>query len=387
MMSLLSKVAVALTLPLVMLAAKPVEAATADQLAAGYNHVCARTSTGGIQCWGSNNLGQLGDGTTTNSSTPVSVSGLSSNVAWLAAGYQHNCVVMADGTARCWGRNDFGQLGNGTLTASSVPVTVTGLTGVVSISAGITHSCAVLSSGGVKCWGKNNNGAVGDGTPTNRSTPANVLGITTALAVATGGDHSCAYLSNHTVRCWGLNGNGQLGNGTQTTNYTSVAVSGLVDAASITAGQYHTCSRTTSGGAQCWGAYSVGQLGNGMSGGGSAVVSTPSAVTGLGGTVTFLQASNSGGSTCAILNTGAAQCWGYNGQGQLGTGDKLNRSNPANVTGLSGSVLTMSIGGTVACASVASTPVSASCWGGNNVGQQGAGNTSAVNFPQQVVGF
>lgn len=122
-----------------------------------------------------------------------------------------------------------------------------------------------------------------------------------------------------------------------------------------------------------------------MSGTGSAKVSTPADVIGLGSGVASLLASNAGGSTCAVLTNGPAQCWGNDNAGQLGTGDKLNRSQPANVIGLTGSVLTITIGGTAACANVSAA--GAMCWGGNNVGQHGAGNTGAVSFPQHVVGF
>src|SRR6218665_3447629 len=293
-------------------------AAVAQTLNAGYNHVCAVTTTGGAYCWGSNNLGQLGDGSVTNSSLPVAVSGLSANVAALATGYQHTCALLTDGSVQCWGRNDYGQLGINTSVNSSLPVVVAGLTGVISISAGTYHTCAVLNTGTAKCWGNNVSGQVGDGTVAKRLTPVSVAGVSGASAITTGLSHTCVVLSAGTVQCWGLNADGQLGNGTTVSSSTRVNVTGLTGIISVSAGQYHTCALSSLGGAKCWGNYSSGQLGNGMSGGGSAKVSLPADVTGLTSGVMTLMASSGGGSTCAILSTGVAQCWGFNSAKQLG---------------------------------------------------------------------
>jgi alpha-tubulin suppressor-like RCC1 family protein len=334
---------------------------------------------------GANAQGQLGDGTTVNKNTPVSVSGLSSNVASVSAGYQHTCAVMTDGTARCWGRNDYGQLGNNTQTTSTVPVVVSGLSGVAKLSLGTTHTCALLTTGSIKCWGQNNNGAIGDSTASLRLTPVNVGGIANAVDVGVGGAHSCAVLSDGTGRCWGLGSEGQLGNNNVTTQYSPVAVTGLTNATAVAIGQYHSCVKTNTGGAYCWGAFAYGQLGNGQSGGSSVKVRTPQAVVGLAAPISQLTASSAGASNCALLTTGVAQCWGYNALRQLGTGDTLLRANPANITVISGTVLAIAIGGTTACANVSGT--GAWCWGSNNVGQHGAGNVTAVTFAQHVVGY
>ena len=139
----------------------------------------------------------------TNASTPVPVSGLT-GVAAVSGGGGHTCALLEDGTVQCWGENEFGQLGDGTTMPSFTPVPVTGITGAVGVSAGWRHTCAVLGDGTVQCWGQNEFGQLGDGTTTSSATPVRVLGITGAIAVTAGWwHHSCALLGDGTVRCWG----------------------------------------------------------------------------------------------------------------------------------------------------------------------------------------
>ncbi len=187
------------------------------------------TTGGGAFCWGWNSYGQLGDGTTTNRSTPVPVTGLSSGVVSLAAGSGHTCAVTTGGAARCWGWNSYGQLGDGTTTNRSTPVPVTGLpSGVASLAAGSGHTCAVTTGGAAKCWGWNSYGQLGDGTTTNRSTPVPVTGLPPEVAsLAAGSGHTCAVTTGGTAKCWGYNFNGQLGDRTTTNRSTPVPVTGL----------------------------------------------------------------------------------------------------------------------------------------------------------------
>src|SRR5919204_569140 len=164
----------------------------ATKIAAGDQHTCAITDSGGAKCWGDNEFGQLGDGTRTNRSAPVAVSGLDSGVSALAGGYGHTCALVTGGGAKCWGLNSppfgSGQLGDGTSTDRRTPVDVVGLaSGVSTITLGGHHTCA-LAGGGVKCWGFNPQGQLGDGTTNDHPTPVDVPGLTSGVvAVAAGG--------------------------------------------------------------------------------------------------------------------------------------------------------------------------------------------------------
>ena len=152
-----------------------VSGAAWSAVAAGHNHSCALTSAGAVWCWGDNGFGQLGDGTTSDRTAPVAVSGLGSGVVAVSAGYGYTCALTSAGAALCWGVNSVGQLGDGTTTNRSTPTTVSGLgSGVAAIDAGDSHTCAVTSAGAVLCWGVNTFGQLGDGTTTDRSTPTAV---------------------------------------------------------------------------------------------------------------------------------------------------------------------------------------------------------------------
>ena len=193
-------------------------------VAAGYAHSIAVMSDGSVRAWGGNNVGQLGDGTTTNRSSPVQVPGLTGVVVAVAAGYAHSIAVKSDGSVWAWGSNDSGQLGDGTRTNRSSPVQVPGLTSVVAVAVGDAHSIALKSDGSVWAWGKSESGELGDGTTTERQSPAQVPGLTGVVAVAGGGERTLTVRSDGSVSAWGNNDLGGDGDGTFAQRHSPVLV-------------------------------------------------------------------------------------------------------------------------------------------------------------------
>ncbi len=363
-------------------------------IAAGSGHTCALTTAGGVKCWGRNRSGQLGVGTTNfQRSTPVDVVGLASGAAAIAAGFDHTCALTTAGGVKCWGANWSGELGDGTTTWRSMPVDVAGLaSGAVAIAAGYGHTCALTTAGGVKCWGDNYYGQLCDGTTTDHSTPVDVTGLGRgATAINTGGWHTCALTAVGGVKCWGDNGVGQLGDGMGTDSSTPVDVVGLGSgAAAIAAGGSHTCALTTAGGVKCWGANWDGQLGDGT----ATSRSTPVDVVGLASGVTAIAAGL--GHTCALTDTGGVKCWGWNREGQLGDGTATSRNTPVDVVGTSRNTPVDVVGLTSGAAAIAAggfhtcaltTAGGVKCWGWNLNGQLGDGTTFDHSTPVDVAGL
>ena len=318
------------------------------------SHTCAVTSSGGVKCWGANDLGQLGDGSTTQRLTPVDVSGLGSGIVDVAAGGAHTCALTATGHVMCWGANEAGQLGNGTTQASTTPVDVAGLSGVAEIAAAYRHTCARTTAGAIFCWGANESGQLGDGTTTNRGLRVAVTSLSanvSRIAVGGGkldgqvegtGGRSCAVTGTGGVMCWGYAFSGS-GNA-----LTPVEVAGLqsgVEDVATAATNYstltapnqfsrvffsHSCALLSDGSPRCWGSNYFGQLGNGASlttsaGGGASA--TPVPVVGLANDVAEI--TTGGRHTCALMVTGLVRCWGF-GEA-LGTGTMNSSSTPAAV--------------------------------------------------------
>jgi alpha-tubulin suppressor-like RCC1 family protein len=284
-------------------------------MTAGGLHTCAITH-GIAECWGANVSGQLGNGAPGDDTTilsdslrPVGVTNLSNSVQAIAGGNAHTCAVVL-GAAKCWGSNDFGQIGDNTRNLRRSPTSVNQLSsGVQAITAGGAHSCAIVN-GAAKCWGFNGNGQLGKGTAGDSLVPAQVKNLTTGVQAITAGNlHTCAIV-NGGVQCWGDNLNHQLGPATNAaSSLEPVLVTNLTGVQAIAAGNNHTCARTTGGAIWCWGDNSTGQLGDGSSVANSA---TPVRVT-ASGALTIASGHNH---SCAIVG-GIIQCWGLNGNGQL----------------------------------------------------------------------
>ena len=351
-------------------------------VSAGRFHTCALTTAGGLKCWGRNYDGQLGNGTTTGRLTPVDVEGLTSGVASLSAGVRHTCAVTTAGGVKCWGENFYGQLGDGTTTERTTPVDVIGLTtSVASVSAGFGNTCALTTSGGVQCWGRNVFGQLVDGTTTDRNTPVDVVGLTSGVAsVSVGGGHTCAVTTSGGVKCWGNNFYGQQGDGTTTDRNMPVDVIGLSSGvASVSASVGYTCAVTTSGGLKCWGDNTVGQLGDGTTNGRE----TPVDVIGRSSGVAAVSAGWS--HACAVTTTGSVKCWGNSFDGQMGDGTTPERLTPTDVTGLSSGVASISAGRVHTCAVTAVGGLK--CWGHNEGGQLGDDTSVDRNTPVDVIGL
>jgi alpha-tubulin suppressor-like RCC1 family protein len=296
--------------------AKKIDLAPATSVVSGDGFSCARLVSGEIRCWGRNDYGQLGIGSTDTNENPIPqvVSSAASGATLLTAGKKHVCAVV-NSSMMCWGYGIDGQLGNGSYTnqATPVPITVGGTP--TSISANSTHTCAVLSTGSVKCWGKNTFGQLGNGNKIDASTAASVSGISTATAVVTGETSTCALLTpSYNVYCWGNALEGRLGSVQGADQTSPIAVSSIVDpVAKIAASDDSFCAKTSGNNLYCWGKNQYGTVGN------ATATATTVPVSIASGTNSVFMG-NFG--TCRIPVTSGlqVQCWGKNTYGELGNG-------------------------------------------------------------------
>ena len=373
----------------------------------GIDHSCASQPDGSVWCSGDNNDGQLGDGSATDSLVPVQVSGPGGvgtlgNAIEVAVGSYHSCAVLGDNTAWCWGLGSKGQRGDGTLSDASVPVQLTGsaATGVVDLAAGDTHTCALRSNGRVWCTGENGSGQLGLADTVDRVQAVRVKGtdgtgaLESIVSVGTGTDHSCAIDSGGGLLCWGDNINAQVGNGTTGGSQlwpTPVVGPGgvgfLSNVVAVDGGSDHTCAARSDGSAWCWGDNAFGQLGDGT----TTDSSSPVQVVGPGG-VGFLSAvvevAGSKSHSCALKSDGSVWCWGSDNKGKLGDGTPdANSLTPVQVAGLGGVGFLSGVdalfdgAGDEKHSCAADSGGSVWCWGDGGKGQLGDGSGVDRSYP------
>jgi alpha-tubulin suppressor-like RCC1 family protein len=299
-------------------------------VAVGGDHACALSAAGMARCWGRGLEGQLGIGGNSGTPEPTLVAG-GIRFQSLGAANNHTCGLSTEGAAYCWGQNDRGELGDGTGVDQTVPVAVQGGHVFNSLAVSAAGACGLTASGTAHCWGYNSSGAVGDGSSANRLAPVLVQGGLTFRSLGAGYVHNCGITDAGESYCWGYNALGQLGDGTTVTRFAPQLVLGGHEFQAISGwGAFNpnlsTCGLIASGAAYCWGGNPFGQLGSGTT------MSTATPVPVAGGIV-FSQLSAGPTHTCGLSNAGAAFCWGWNFHGQLGDGTTDDRLVPTAVLG------------------------------------------------------
>ncbi len=374
----LAKVALAFVVAAAGLVVAPARAdavAFVSSVASGSEHNCALTSANEIYCWGKNSVGQLGDGTTSSSSSPVLVSG---SHAWasVSASVDLTCAVTTAGDGYCWGTDNYGQVGAGTHGFYwSTPQLVSGSHVWASISAGDGTACGVTTAGAGYCWGYNNYGQLGDNTTTNADTPQSINGARVWQSVTVGLETACGVEVGGDAYCWGKNTGYGLGIGTSPAQvHVPTLVTGSHSWTSITAGDARGCAITNAAAGYCWGA--------GFSGDGTTNQNPDPAL--LDGAHTWTQISAGNGIVCGLDNSNDAYCWGYNSVGSVGDGTTTNRASPTLVAG-SHDFVDVSTGSGGGCGVTTSSAVY--CWGWNTSGQLGDGTTTNRLVPVVVIGL
>ena len=284
---------------------------------------CVMTTAGAVRCWGTNGSGQLGDGTTTARTNAVPVTGLSSGVTAITAGRAFACAITESGV-RCWGENGDRQLGDGTTTDRHVPTPVLGLPAdIIAIAAASTSTCALRANGRVLCWGS------AFVTEQQGAGPFEVPQLINAVTIAGSGESFCAVTVLGTATCWGSNNRGQLGDGTtnRPVGLTPVAVTAITNVTKIAVGSLFACATTSAGALHCWGDGSLGSLGTGN----TANSSVPQQVFPAG--ISDIAAAGGASHACALI-AGNVTCWGWNNAGQVGDGTTTERDSPVAVPGL-----------------------------------------------------
>ena len=347
----------------------------------GYSHNCAILKDGSVYCWGFNQLGEVGDGTTGNKIMPTKIvlpgaaTAISSKGVYLGGvTYSaHTCVILLDQSVWCWGGNANGELGQGDTAVYAGPVKVKNLASINRIAVGGAHTCAVNANNDLYCWGRNTSGQIGNAVVTPALLPQLILsGVTSKLAL--GSVHTCIIKTDGKPYCRGANSNGQLGSGNLiSTTAPGAAIAGLTSLVEITAGAFFTCARTATT-ISCWGRNAAGELGIGN----TTQQTTPQVVPGL----TNVSAFRAGSSHVVAITPGGNYMWGPDGHGQFGDGLLTSIvSSPVLVPGIAGfTKFGVSDQGT--CGLTATSQMS--CWGDNAYGELGDGTTNQSSVPVAV---
>jgi alpha-tubulin suppressor-like RCC1 family protein/tRNA A-37 threonylcarbamoyl transferase component Bud32 len=333
--------------------------AGATSVAAGRYHSCAALTDGTARCWGWNQLGQLGDNSNEDQYVPVVVAGVT-GVTQIAAGQGLSCALQSNGAVMCWGLTPMG--------IRRQAYVVNNITAATQIAVGESHACARRADGKLFCWGGNDQGQLGNGTTQGQVHAIEVPSLGGVVQVAAGAGHTCALFNDATVWCWGRQEQGQLGNGRRSRdpNARPGMVSGLSNVVQIAAGENHTCALLREGTLRCWGWNEMNQLGIGTDG--NQVV--PMAVQDLTDAVRVSAGLHH---TCALQRTGALWCWGENYTCQLGAGGIQGPSRPMRIEA-PGVVTEVSGGANHTC--VRTPQGNVRCWGFNIYGQIGNGTSS-----------
>jgi alpha-tubulin suppressor-like RCC1 family protein len=358
-------------------------------IAAGVDHSCAVRIDGRVLCWGANNHGQLGDGTTNPASEPRVVAGLT-GVVEVTAGGRFSCVVLELGTVWCWGENSWGQLGDTTTIERHQPV-MAGMSNAVAVSALATHVCAIDHNADIWCWGENSSGQIGTAAPANVTQPQLIPELANVLSAAAGGGHSCAVQAScgsceeGTLYCWGQNNAGQLGIDSTVSTSTPTQVVDMSSAVMVATGTTHSCSAALGATLDpigvCWGENSHGQLGDGTTND----FQVPTNVT---GDIPFVEMACGGFHTCGIEENNTLYCWGAHSHGQLGIGATAgDYPEPQRVFFAPGQlVVAVSTGFRHTCILVDEGVNRAYCFGENSAGQLGDSTTINRDEPVAVTG-